>query len=277
MQDYIASVKESANWLEGRLPWTPEVCVVLGTGLGGVSSKLDVTLSLDYAEIPGFLKSTSPSHAGCLIAGSLGATKVVLCQGRFHYYEGYQARDVVFPIRVMASLGTEVLVSCSASGGLNTDFMAGDLMALTDHINFIPDNPLRGMNLEMFGERFPDMSTAYTASLRRAFVSAASSLGVRVREGVFVAVPGPSLETPAETRFLRMAGGDAVAMSMVPEVIAAVHAGMQVLGVAVIANVNDPDNFEPVRIEDVVRKAEQAEKDLSSILVEFLRRRPWKR
>jgi purine-nucleoside phosphorylase len=277
MRDYMLSIRRSAEWLKERLPWLPEVCVVLGTGLGGVAERLDVVFSADYGEIPGFLKSTSPSHAGRLVAGSIGDTRVVVCQGRFHYYEGYSARDVAFPVRVMASLGADILVSCSASGGLNRDFSPGDLMTLSDHLNLVPDNPLRGENLDELGERFPDMSTAYTPVLRRGFAEAASSLGLDVREGVFVAVPGPSLETPAETRFLRMAGGDAVAMSMVPEVIAAVHAGMKVLGVAVIANVNDPDNFEPVLIEDVVRNAEMAERNLSAILGEFLRRRSWNR
>lgn len=277
MKDYLREVKETVSFLENHLPWPPDICVVLGTGLGGVADTLKIEFSMEYNDIPGFVTSTSPEHKGRLVAGLAGSTRVVICQGRFHYYEGYSTRQTAFPVRVMASMGTDILVTCSASGGLNKDFMSGDLMVVEDHINLIPENPLRGPNFDELGERFPDMSTAYTPFLRERFIDTANSLGIRPRTGVFVAVPGPSLETPAETRFLRNAGAEAVAMSMVPEVITAAHAGMDVLGIAVIANVNDPDNFEPILIEDVVRNAKRAEDDLSAILSRFFKEYPWKK
>ena len=175
----------------------------------------------------------------------------------------------------MASLGARVLIGCNAAGGLDLSFRSGDIMVIQDHINLIPDNPLRGHNLEAWGPRFPDMSRAYSPRLRREMEEAARELGMELRSGVFVCVPGPSLETPAETRFLRRMGADAVAMSLVPEVIVAVHAGMEVLGLSIIANVNDPDHFQPILIEDVIAQARRAEERLERLLTRFLRRYPW--
>jgi purine-nucleoside phosphorylase len=270
MDKYITSVEESVNFLQGRLPWTPDVCLMLGTGLGGVAGTMDVAWSAPYGDIPHFPVSTAPEHAGRLVVGTAGGTRVALFQGRFHYYEGYTTRELTFPVRVMAGLGTHVLIGCNVAGGLNLDFSSGDLMLITDHINMIPDNPLRGANPSAWGLRFPDLSGAYSRELRGIMRAVAGRIGITLQDGVFVAVPGPSLETPAETRFLRMIGADAVAMSLVPEVIVARHAGMEVLGISVIANINDPDNFRPILIEDVIEQAKKAEKRLEDLLLAFL-------
>ena len=223
-------------------------------------------------EIPNFPISTSPEHSGVLHFGEVCGKRVALFEGRFHYYEGYSAQKLTLPVRVMALMGAKVLIASNATGGLDLTFSPGDLMLIKDHINLIPDNPLRGPNVDEWGERFPDMSRAYSERLRSLAKEVATRLDIQIKEGIFVAVPGPSLETPAETRFLRMIGGDAVAMSLVPEVIVAVHAGMEVLGISVIANVNNPDAFEPILIEDVVKGAKRAEKDLQRLLLGIFER-----
>jgi purine-nucleoside phosphorylase len=271
MEQYVAAVEETVSFFQRDLPWTPDVCLMLGTGLGGVARAMDVAWTAFYGDIPNFPVSTSPDHAGKLLVGKIGNAKVALFQGRFHFYEGYSARELTFPVRVMAGLGAKVLIGCNAAGGLNLDFSSRDLMLITDHINLIPDNPLRGPNIDRWGPRFPDLSKAYSITLRKKIVQVAENLGMALRKGIFVAVPGPSIETPAETGFLRMIGADAVAMSLVPEVIVAVHAGMEVLGISVIANVNDPDNFQPILIEDVIAQAHKAEHRLERLLVAFLK------
>ncbi len=271
MEKYAAAVDETVNFFQRDLPWVPDICLMLGTGLGGMASAMDVAWNKLYEDIPNFPLSTSPDHAGRLLAGRIGNAKVVLFQGRFHFYEGYSTRELTFPVRVMAGLGTKLLIGCNAAGGLNLDFSSGDLMLITDHINLIPENPLRGPNMEKWGPRFPDLSGAYSIGLRKKVVQTAQELGMPLREGVFVAVPGPSLETPAETRFLRLIGADAVAMSLVPEVIVAVYSGMEVLGISVIANVNDPGNFQPILIEEVIAQAHNAEHRLERLLVAFLK------
>ncbi|OPL12163.1 MAG: purine-nucleoside phosphorylase [delta proteobacterium ML8_D] len=271
MEKYAAAVDETVNFFQRDLPWVPDICLMLGTGLGGMASAMDVAWNKLYEDIPNFPLSTSPDHAGRLLAGRIGNAKVVLFQGRFHFYEGYSTRELTFPVRVMAGLGTKLLIGCNAAGGLNLDFSSGDLMLITDHINLIPENPLRGPNMEKWGPRFPDLSRAYSIDLRKKVVQTARELGMPLREGVFVAVPGPSLETPAETRFLRLIGADAVAMSLVPEVIVAVYSGMEVLGISVIANVNDPGNFQPILIEEVIAQAHNAEHRLERLLVAFLK------
>ncbi len=245
---------------------------MLGTGLGGVKGALTQSLAIPYGEIPNFPVSTSPEHSGVLHFGEICGRRVALFEGRFHYYEGYSAQKLTLPVRVMALMGAKVLIASNATGGLDLSFSPGDLMLIRDHINLIPDNPLRGPNVDEWGERFPDMSKAYSERLRGLAREVAHALDMELREGVFVAVPGPSLETPAETRYLRMIGADAVAMSLVPEVIVAVHAGMEVLGISVIANVNNPDAFEPIFIEDVVRGAKRAEKDLQRLILGLFER-----
>jgi purine-nucleoside phosphorylase len=274
MDSYRNKVEEALKFLEKRLPFRPTVTIMLGTGLGGLAEAMEVDLSMPYTDIPNFPVSTAPEHAGNLLVGRVGGTRCALFQGRFHYYEGYSTRKLTLPVRVMSLAGSKVLVACNASGGLNLNFEAGDLMLIRDHINLIPDNPLRGENVDDWGPRFPDLSHAYSQELRQLARSVGGSFGILLREGVFVCVPGPSLETPAETRYLRLIGADAVAMSLVPEVIVARHAGMDVLGISVIANVNDPDNFRPILIEDVVAQARKTEKNLERLLQGLLMEYP---
>ena len=271
MDEYVGKVRECRDFFKSRLPWTPDVCIELGTGLGELAEAMDVCWSSTYEDIPHFPFSTSPSHQGKLIVGNMGKARVAFFQGRFHYYEGYSLKEVTFPIRVFSTMGAKMLIACNAAGGLNPGFSSGDIMVIKDHINLIPDNPLRGANIDEWGVRFPDLSTAYTKELRERFLSIAENLGMELKQGTFVAIPGPSLETPAETRFLRLIGADAVAMSLVPEVIAAVHAGMKVLGLSVIANVNDPDNFVPILIEDVVTQAQRAQGELQRLIAAFIK------
>ncbi|MGQ9812377.1 MAG: purine-nucleoside phosphorylase [Dissulfurimicrobium sp.] len=263
-------INASFAYFKEELPLMPDVCLMLGTGLGGVAKAMDIVWSKEFKDIPNFPISTSPSHAGRLLVGTINGTKTALFQGRFHYYEGYSARDLALPVQVMALLGVNLIIACNAAGGLNPAFSSGDIMLIKDHINFIPDNPLRGPNIDAIGPRFPDLSQAYNKDIREKVINLAGKLGIALKEGVFVAVPGPSLETPAETRFLRMIGADAVAMSLVPEVIAAVHAGMKVLGLSVIANVNDPDNFRPILIEDIIEQASRAEGRLEQLIISIL-------
>jgi len=268
---YYHKVLETFHFLKEKAPFSPEIVITLGTGLSRLAEAVEKELVLSYEEIPHFPRATVETHTGELIFGRLSGKKVALLRGRFHYYEGYSAKELTFPLRVLTLFKPWLYLVSNASGGLNLSFKPGDIMLIKDHINLIPDNPLRGVNVEEWGPRFPDMSRAYDEGLREAFKKVASSLSIEIKEGVYVAVPGPSLETPAETRFLRMIGADAVGMSTVPEVIVAVHAGLKVLGLSVIANVNDPDNFKPILFEEVVAGAQLAEEKLSLLMKEFLK------
>ncbi len=274
MEDYTRAVRSATTFIKNKCDIRPSAGIILGTGLGGLAKRLESSVKINYSEIPHFPQSTSPSHKGCLHAGQISGVPVCIFQGRFHFYEGYSAREVAFPVRVMAEMGAKILVTSNASGGLNPEFSPGDLMIIKDHINLIPDNPLRGPNESSWGERFPDMSRAYSKSLITIAQKAARRINIPIREGVFVAVPGPSLETPAETRFLRMIGADAVAMSLVPEVIAAVHARMKVLGISVVANVNNPDDFQPILLGDVIEMAQKAETNLANLIETVLEDMP---
>lgn len=270
-EDYYKKVIESFEFLKAKVPYPPEIIITLGTGLSGLASACEEDLVIPYEEIPHFPRSTVETHKGELIFGRLSGKKIALFRGRFHYYEGYSARTLTFPLRVLTLFKPKIYLVSNAAGGLNLSFQSGDLMVIKDHINLIPDNPLRGINFEEWGPRFPDMSRAYDEGLRKKLKEVARALGEELKEGIYVAVPGPSLETPAETRFLRMIGADAVGMSTVPEVIVAVHAGLKVVGISVIANVNDPDNFQPILFEEVVRVSQSAEKRLTRLVVEFLK------
>ncbi|MGC8871326.1 MAG: purine-nucleoside phosphorylase [Caldimicrobium sp.] len=269
--DYYQKVKETFEFLKASVPFSPEIIITLGTGLSGLAEACEKAWVIPYEKIPNFPKSTVETHTGELIFGKISGKRVALFRGRFHYYEGYSAKILTFPLRVLTLFKPEIYLVYNAAGGLNLSFKSGDLMLIKDHINLIPDNPLRGTNFEEWGPRFPDMSRAYDEELRERFKKVAASLGEEVKEGVYVAVPGPSLETPAETRFLRLIGADAVGMSTVPEVIVAVHAGLRVCGISVIANVNDPDNFQPILFEEVVKASQKAEKRLTTLVVEFLK------
>jgi purine-nucleoside phosphorylase len=268
---FVGRVEEARAFLAARLPETPELVLVLGTGLGGAANLLSDRLLIPYEEIPHFPRSTVTSHAGNLICGRLAGKRVAALQGRFHYYEGYSTRELTMPVRVLALLGAKTLVVSNAAGGLNPAFDPGTLMLIADHLNFIPDNPLRGPNVDAWGPRFPDLSQAYDRELRHKTLAAAGRLGLdRVGEGVYAAIAGPSLETPAETRYLRNCGADAVGMSTVPEVIVARHAGMRVLGLSVVANVNNPDNFQPILLEEIIRETEACGERVVRLLAEVL-------
>ncbi|MCI5208551.1 MAG: purine-nucleoside phosphorylase [Candidatus Electrothrix sp. ATG2] len=261
-------VEEAVAFLSSRLPVLPEILIQLGTGLGNLAEAMEDSLSIAYEDIPGFPHSTVTSHAGNLVCGTLAGRNCAILQGRFHYYEGYSAREVGFPVRVLSLLGVQTAIITNASGGLNTDWQAGTIMIHKDHINQLPDNPLRGPNIEAWGPRFPDLSEPYDSALRELARQAARKLKFpEVTEGTYVCIPGPSLETPAETRMLRQYGADAVGMSSVPEIITALHGGLQVLGLSVVANVNDPDNFLPILLEDIVEAAVQAEPKLQKMIL----------
>ncbi len=274
LETYRQKVDEARLFLAERLPYRPKIVLILGTGLSGAAEEIEKDLVLPYEEIPHFPRSTVESHQGRLVIGRLAGKKVAAFQGRFHYYEGYSTREVTFPLRVMSLLGTKVLIVSNAAGGLDLSFHPGDLMLIRDHINLIPDNPLRGPNIEEWGPRFPDLSEAYSRRLRRLLKEVARRASIPLKEGVYVAVPGPSLETPAETRYLRLIGADAVGMSTVPEVIVAKHAGLEVLGISVIANVNDPDHFQPILLEEIIASAQKAEEKLLRLVKDFLEALP---
>ncbi len=272
MNEFIEKVIAARVYLAERLSFKPEIILVLGTGLGSLADLIEEPLVIPYGDIPHFPRSTVTSHAGNLIVGELGGRKVAALQGRFHYYEGYSTRELTMPVRVLSLLGARLMVVANASGGLNPAYAPGTLMVISDHLNFIPDNPLRGPNVDEWGPRFPDLSQAYDASLRQIALDVGRKMGLeRMTEGTYVAIPGPSLETPAETRYLRQCGADAVGMSTVPEVIVAIHAGLKVLGIAMVSNVNDPDNFQPILIEDILSQAKVAEAEFQQLVVDILR------
>lgn len=265
-------VEAAVRYLAARIDAPPELALVLGTGLGGLAGRIADAIVIPYREIPHFPHATVESHAGNLIVGTLGGKRVAVLQGRFHFYEGYSTRELTMPVRVLALLGAKTLIVLNAAGGLNPDFAPGTIMLLRDHINLIPDNPLRGPNIDAWGPRFPDLSAPYDQPLIASMLRAAVRLGTpNVTSGVYVAIPGPSLETPAETRYLRDIGADAVGMSTVPEVIVAIHAGLKVLGVSVVSNVNDPDNFQPIRIEEIIAETRKCGERLQELLMAFLR------
>ena len=245
---------------------TPELGVVLGTGLGALTDRVKVDVSIPYDDIPGFPVSTVETHAGRLILGTLEGKLVAGFDGRFHQYEGYPLAQIGFPIRVLRALGAEVLIVTAATGGMNPLWPPGDLVLITDHINLMGDNPLVGPNLDSQGPRFPDMSAAYDRELRRTAREEALRLGITLREGVYVAVTGPCLETAAEYRMLRAFGADVVGMSTVPEVIVAVHAGLRVLGIVTITDACLPDALEPASVEEIIATAMAAEPDLTKLI-----------
>ncbi|GAW27847.1 MULTISPECIES: purine-nucleoside phosphorylase [unclassified Carboxydocella] len=260
MLELREKIKDAASYIKKALAGRelPQIGLVLGSGLGSLAEEIEETVILDYAEIPYFPVSTVAGHAGRLVIGLLSGKRVMAMQGRFHYYEGYSLQEVTFPIRVMQALGIKELIVTNACGGMNPTFAPGDLLLISDHINFIGSNPLIGPNLEEFGPRFPDMSEAYSRRLRALARQVAGEQGVKLQEGVYVPVSGPNYCTPAELIFLRQIGGDAVGMSTVPEVIVANHGGMEVLGIACVTDMAIGEHLEKLEHEQVVAVAEQA-------------------
>src|SRR6476620_6443277 len=260
----LEQVERAAAVVRARFPKPPDVAVILGTGLGALASRVAVEASIDYADVPGFPLSTVESHAGRLLCGTLAGKTVVAMQGRFHRYEGYSLAQVTFPVRVLRALGARVLVVSTACGGMHPLWPPGDLMLIADHINLLGDNPLIGPNDDRLGPRFPDMSEPYDGRLRAIARAVALEHGITLHEGVYVAVPGPNLETRAEYRFLRGVGADVVGMSTVPEVIVAIHGGMRVLGISIITDQCLPDALEPARVEKIIAVAGRAEPNLTA-------------
>jgi purine-nucleoside phosphorylase len=272
MNDLHTAVQEAVSFLRQRVDARPEAAIILGTGLGGVAERIDVSETVPYEEIPHFPRSTVEGHKGNLLFGTLGGRPVVAMQGRFHFYEGYSLQQATIGVRIMRRLGAELLFINSAAGGLNPLFRAGDVMIVTDHINLLGDNPLRGVVDQRMGDRFPEMSRPYDGDLLRLAGEVALEKRIVLRYGVYVAVSGPSLETPAETRMLRFLGADAVGMSTVPEVIVACQEGFRTMVLAPVTNVNLPDCMAPISLEQVVAKAAATEPVLSVIIEETLRR-----
>jgi purine-nucleoside phosphorylase len=265
-------IGEAVDFLKSKMKFIPEAGLIAGTGLGDVTRNMRVDLRLSYEEVPHFSRATVPGHRGALVFGHWDESPVVVMEGRFHLYEGYSPQEVIFPVRVMARLGIKILGAVSAAGGLNPLFQSGDIMMVTDHINLTGRNPLAGQNLDEFGPRFPDMSRVYDRDLMAIARKEALESGLLLREGVYVGILGPSLETPAETRFLRMIGADAVGMSTVHEVIAAVHCGLRIMVFAVITNVNLPDCMSRTSLEEVIANAQKAGPKLSLLLPKVLSR-----
>ncbi len=259
-------IQAAVEVVRSRASLQPEIGIVLGTGLGGLATEIEVTAAVPYEEIPGFPLSTVESHAGKLLLGRLGGRPVVAMQGRFHRYEGYSLQQVTFPVRVLHALGARTLVLSGACGGMHPLWAAGDLVLLADHINLLGDNPLVGPNDDRLGLRFPDMSEPYDLELRALARRTALELKVTLREGVYVAVPGPNLETRAEYRMLRAMGADVVGMSTVPEVIVARHQGMRVLAISIVTDQCLPDALEPADIGRIIETAQRAEPGLTRLI-----------
>jgi len=267
----IEKIKETTEFLKNKGFENPETGIILGTGLGaGFVSKMDVFYELEYSEIPNFPIATVEFHDGKLIYGSIEGKKVIAMQGRFHYYEGYDMKEITFPVRVLKMLGIERLIISNAAGNMNLQWSKGDLMLIDDHINLQPDNPLRGPNLDDLGPRFPDMSAPYDKGLNEKLEKIARSKDIVLRKGVYASVIGPNLETRAEYRYLRTIGADAVGMSTVPEVIVANHMGLPCCAISVLTDDCDPDNLQPVNIEEIIKIAGEAEKQLTKLYLTLI-------
>lgn len=266
----IDKIKETVAYIEGKGISKPEAGIVLGTGLGKLVDEIEKECVLDYKDIPNFPVSTVESHSGKLVYGKLKGKKVIAMQGRFHYYEGYTMEQVTFPIRVMKLLGINYLLISNAAGAMNLDFKKGSLMLIEDHINLLPTNPLIGKNIEELGPRFPDMSQAYSKKMNKQFIDIAKKEEITLHKGVYVAVAGPNLETPAEYRFLHKIGADVVGMSTVPEVIVANHMSLPCAAISVLTDECDPDNLHPVELSEIIEVASKAEVKLIKLIAEFI-------
>lgn len=262
--------KQSAEYIQSKLKVTPEIGLILGSGLGILADEIEDAVAIPYSEIPNFPVSTVHGHAGQLVIGQLSGKTVIAMQGRFHHYEGYTMDKVTFPVRVMKLLGVEKLIVTNAAGGVNKDFTPGDLMLITDHINMM-GNPLIGANDERFGPRFPDMSTAYDKEFQQMARTVATDLNIAIQEGVYLGLTGPTYETPAEIRMIRTLGGDAVGMSTVPEVIVANHSSMRVLGISCITNMAAGILDQPLNHEEVIETTERVKNTFLQYVKELVK------
>lgn len=267
----LQKIQETAEFLRGKMTTVPETAIILGTGLGSLVNEITDKYEIEYKEIPNFPLSTVEGHSGKLIFGKLGNKEIMAMQGRFHFYEGYSMKEVTFPVRVMRELGIKTLFVSNAAGGMNPDFLIGDLMIINDHINFFPEHPLRGKNIP-YGDRFPDMSTAYDKQLIAMAKEIAAEKGIRVVEGVYLGTQGPTFETPAEYRMFHRMGGDAVGMSTVPEVIVARHCGIRVFGISVITDLGVEGIVVECSHEEVQKAADEAQPKMTTIFREIINR-----
>lgn len=268
--NYTDQVKQAVDFIQAQNPSKPRFGIILGTGLGSLAEQIEVETEIEYTDIPHFPVSTVESHKGKLIFGTLSGKPVVAMQGRFHYYEGYDMKQVTFPVRVLKLLGIERLFISNAAGGVNLDFQVADLMIIEDHIDLTKENPLTGPNLDEFGGRFPDMSEPYDRAMIDQALAIAKENDIRCHEGVYVGVSGPNLETRAEYRFIRTIGADAVGMSTVPEVIVARHMELPVFAISAITDLCDPDHLEKVEIQKILAAAFKAEKGMTVIIRELI-------
>lgn len=264
-----AKIQETAQWLKERISTQPKTAIILGTGLGRLAEEIKVKARISYNDIPHMPVSTIEGHSGCLIVGELGGKDILAMQGRFHYYEGYSMKEVTFPIRVMHELGIKTLFVSNAGGGMNPDFEIGDLMIITDHINFFPEHPLHGPNLPT-GPRFPDMSEAYDKGLIALADRIAQEKGIKVQHGVYLGTQGPTFETPAEYRMFHILGADSVGMSTVPEVIVANHCGMKVFGMSIITDLGVEGKIVEVSHEEVQKAANAVQPLMAEIMREMI-------
>jgi purine-nucleoside phosphorylase len=266
MLELYDQVQLATHAVRSRWPGDPRIGIILGTGLGGLTEEIRAEAAIPYTDLPHFPISTSPTHKGQLVCGKLAGKTVVAMEGRFHYYEGYTTREITLPVRVMRALGCEYLIISNACGGMNPHYAKGDIMVIEDHIGLFLDNPLRGPNDDRLGPRFPDMCQPYDRELLTRARHIAREEKIPCQQGVFVAVPGPNLETRAEYRFLRQIGADVVGMSTVPEVIVAVHCGLRTLGLSIVTDMCLPDALEPVNLAEIIATANAAEKKLRVIV-----------
>ncbi len=266
----LEKIKATANFIKERIKATPETGIILGTGLGGLVNEIEIIDSIPYNEIPGFPVSTVDGHAGRLIYGKLGNKEVLAMQGRFHFYEGYSMQEVTFPVRVMKFAGVKQLFVSNASGGLNPEWHVGDIVIITDHINFFPEHPLHGKNEKELGPRFPDMSKVYDERLRNKAKLIALEHNIPVKEGIYIGVQGPTFETPAEYRMFRILGADVIGMSTVPEVIAARHSGLKVFGISIITDSGVPGEIVEISHEEVQQVAMKAEPKMTLIMKKLI-------
>ena len=272
MSELINKINETLGVIKKVTDEDYPVGIILGTGLGGLVNEIEIEHQIDYEDLPHFPLSTVESHQGKLIFGKIGDKNVVAMQGRFHFYEGYSMQQITYPVRVMKFLGVKTLLVSNACGGMNPIYRRGDIMLMADHINLLGDNPLIGKNEDELGPRFPDMSEPYSEDLMNIAEDVALENKIKLQKGVYVAVPGPNLETKAEYRFLRAIGADVVGMSTIPENIVANHMGMKVLGISIITDECFPDNLKPVNVEEIIATAMKAEPKMTLIMKEVIKR-----
>lgn len=272
MSELKQQISEAVNFLRTKTKLIPQIGIILGTGLGALAREIEAEVIIDYKDIPHFPLSTVETHEGKLIFGKLGGKNVVAMQGRFHYYEGYTMKQITFPVRVMKALGINVLCVSNIAGGMNPNYRRGDIMIINDHINMLGDNPLIGKNDDDLGPRFPDMSEPYSKELIKLAEEIAMEEKIKVHSGIYLAVPGPNLETKAEYRMFRYLGADVVGMSTVPEVIVAIHSGLKVFGMTVISDECFPDSLQPVSVDEIIKAAMEAEPKLTLIMKRLIER-----